>query len=82
VTSAPADVATATPADVATAASTMTTTAATPAVTAAAAMLGDCGRRNGHCRCQYSRHQNEAPTLDAHDCLRNLSRETIALGAL
>jgi len=70
VTSAPADVATATPADVATAASTMTTTAATPAVTAAA-MLGDSGRRNGHCRCQYSRHQNEAPTLAAHDCLHN-----------
>jgi hypothetical protein len=73
VTSAPAKVATATPADVATAASTMTTTAA-PAVTtatAAAAMLGDSRRRNGHCRCQYSRHQNEAPTLDAHDCLHN-----------
>ena len=80
----PAEVApTATAGVASTAASTMTTTASTtPAVTTSAAMLSDGGRRHGHCRYQHTRRQEEAPTLDAHDCLRNLSRGTIALGAL
>jgi hypothetical protein len=67
MTAATAGVASTTPAVTAAAA-----TAATAAVTTtAAAMLGDSGRRNGHCRCQHTHRQEEAPTLDAHDCLRN-----------
>jgi hypothetical protein len=61
----------------------VTSTAPTTAtMTAAAAMLSHGGRRHGHCRCQHTRRQEEVPTLDTHDCLRNLSRGTIALGAL
>jgi hypothetical protein len=64
----------------------MTTTTAGMAPAAAAmttaAMLGESRSRNGHCRRQNARHQDEAPTLDAHDCLHNLSQGTIALGAL
>jgi hypothetical protein len=59
----------------------MTATTAA-AVTAAAAMLGKSGRRDGQCRPQQTHCQNEAPTLDAHDCLRNLRRGTAALAAL
>jgi hypothetical protein len=60
-------------------ASTPTTMSATTAtaVTTAAAMLGHGGGRNGHCRYQHARRQEEAPTLDAHDYLRNLSRRTM-----
>jgi hypothetical protein len=79
--------ATATSSEVTTAATTATagvaSTAPTPAtMTTAAAMLGDGGHRHGHCRHQHTRRQEETPTLDAHDCLRNLSRGTIALGTL
>jgi hypothetical protein len=85
----PAEVGTAATAGVASTAAapaTMTTAtaaaAAAAAMTTAAAMLSDGGRRHGHCRYQHTRRQEEAPTLDAHDCLRNLSRGTIALGTL
>ena len=58
-------------------AATACVASATPAVTPAAAMLGHGGARNGHCRYQHARRQEEAPTLDAHDYLRNLSRGTM-----
>jgi len=78
-----APTATAGVASTATATAGVASTAPTPAtMTTAAAMLSDGGRRHGHCRYQHTRRQEEAPTLDAHDCLRNLSRGTIALGAL
>jgi hypothetical protein len=68
VASTTADVASTTPAVTTTTSAASTTSAVT---TATATVLGDSGRRNGHCRCQHTHRQEEAPTLDAHDCLRN-----------